>query len=578
MAEYSFDWRIALTLGVLLWCAMIAGWVAGYVRLPRVTAYLLVGMLLGPVGLSVVDLERTRLLEPLTKLAISLVLFNLGCHFPLARMRRILRRVLRLSLGELSATFLLVFVGLIALGQRWEVALLLGILALATAPATTVLVLKETESEGPVTDYANALVALNNLVSIVLFELLFLAVRFVHEQWGGSTEVPTGQLLVEIGELARDVAGSVALGMAGGLIVSYAFGLVESGRRLVLLVSVPILLLAICQLLGMPYLLMFLAMGLTVANSSDQTRQIVAELDQLTGLLCVVFFAVHGAELEPGKLVAAGAVGVGYTVFRFSGKYFGIRIAARSAGEEPAVRNWLGATLLAQAGAALALSAIAVGRTQETGGILHEVCLDIQTVVLGTVVVFEIAGPILIRLAVLRAGEVPLAHAIRHATPGLMDQLRTVWNRWLMAAGRNPWKNRSPEDLTVKELMRTNVEGIPQAASFDEVVAVIEHSRDHTYPVVGDQRELVGVIRYRELSTVLFDPAVGLLVRAADVATAARRFFHPDDSLAQAFKIFKTSKDDCIPVVTPDEPHQLIGVLRRRDVLRLLIREQLDSS
>lgn len=556
----------------------MAGWVAGYVRLPRVTAYLLVGMLLGPVALNIVDLEHTRLLEPITKLAISLVLFNLGCHFPFARMRRILRRVVRLSLSELSATFLLVFGGLLALGQRWEGALLLGILALATAPATTVLVLKETESEGPVTDYANALVALNNLVSIVLFELLFLAIRFVHEPWGSSAAGPTGQLVAEIGELARDLAGSVVLGMAGGLIVSYAFGLVASGRRLVLLVSVPILLLAIGQLLGMPYLLMFLAMGVTVANSSDQARRIVAELDQLTGLLCVVFFAVHGAELEPDKLIAAGAVGVGYTLLRLSGKYFGIRIAARSSGEEPAVQNWLGATLVAQAGAALALSAIAVGRTQGTGGILHEVCREIQTVVLGTVVVFEIIGPILIRLAVLRAGEVPLAHAIRHATPGLADQLRTVWNRWLIAAGRNPWKNRSPEDLTVKDLIRSNVAGIPQAAAFNEVVAAIEHSRDHTYPVVGDQRELVGVIRYRELSTVLFDPAVGLLVRAADVATAARWFFHPDDSLAEAFEIFKTSKDDCIPVVAADEPHPLIGILRRRDVLRLLIREQLDAS
>ncbi len=566
-----FDWHVALMLGLLLVIALAAGGAAGYLRIPKVTAYLLMGVLLGPGVLGCIKDQHISLFEPLTRLAIALVLFNLGCHFPLARVRRIFRRVLRLSLGEQSATFLLVVLGLSLLVQRWEAALLLGALALATAPATTILVLKETESEGPVTEYTRALVAVNNLVSIVLFELFFLAVHFLR----GRLRVPVSE---ELGLLFQDLGGSVVLGVAGGLIVSYAYTLVSDSRRLVLLAAIILLLLSICQINQMPYLLTFLAMGVTVANASDQTRQVLAELDRLTGLLCVVFFVTHGAELRLDKLGQAGMAGFGYIVFRFCGKYFGIRLAPKSDHEEPAVRQWLGVSLVAQAGAAIALSAVAVERTRGGDPELHRLCSDVQTIILGTVVVFEIIGPILIRQAVLRTGEVPLAHAIHHTSTSLADQLRTVWNRLLIAAGRNPWKDRSPEDLTVNELMRKNVKAVPQEATFGEVVSSIEHSHDNTYPVVGRAGELVGVIRYRELSNALFDPALNTLVRATDVTTPAGWVLYPDEPVSRAYSLFQTTKDDCLPVLTREEPRRLAGVVRRRDVLRLLIRGQIASQ
>jgi Kef-type K+ transport system membrane component KefB len=578
MADLDLHGTLTLglvTLGLLLVAALLGGRLAEYLRLPKVTAYLLAGMLVGPGILHCVREEHLHLLEPLTSLAISLVLFNLGCHFPMARVRRILRRVLRLSLGELIATFLLVLVGLSLLGPlvgaRWEIALLLAALAVATAPATTILVLKENESEGPVTEYASSLVALNNLAAIVLFELFFLAIHF----FGGQLSVPVS---TEVRLLFQDLAGSVLLGVAGGLIVSFTYPQVTAGHRLVLLLGIITLLLGLCELGQMPYLLTFLAMGITVANSSDQTRQALAELDRLTGLLCVVFFVTHGAQLRPDALLTAGLIGVGYIVLRFSGKCFGLRLAATVGREERAVRTWLGPSMVAHAGIAIALSAIAVERTEAGDPALHRLFVDVHTVILGAAVVFEIVGPILIRLAVLRAGEVPLAHAIHHTSFGPLDQLQTMWNRLLIAAGRDPWAGRAREDLTVGELMRKNVVGLPQEADFHEVVAHIEHSHDNTYPVVNRRGELAGVIRYRELSNALFDPALNALVRAADVTTPAGWVLHPKESVLRAYELFQATKDDCLPVVTRNEPCRLVGLVRRRDVLRLLIRGQMDSQ
>jgi len=563
---------VTLTLGLLLVVALSAGGLGQLLRLPKVTCYLLAGVLLGPSLLNWISADHVHQIEPLTKLAIALVLFNLGCHFPFARVRRIFRRTARFSLGELGATFLLVSAGLWLLGLLgasvdWTGAMLLGALALATAPATTILVLKETESEGPVTEYTQALVAVNNFVSIVFFELLFLLVLFVHGRLGGA-------LADQLGRLAHDLVGSVALGIVAGLLVSLCFPLIAEGRRLVLLVGVITLVLGACLSADLPYLLTFLAMGLTVANSSYETRQVLSELDRLTGLLCVVFFVTHGSELEVDKLWLAGWIGAGYIALRSCGKYFGIRLAGRLKHEEPAVRRWLGTALVAQAGAAIALSAIAVDRAVELGdGRLIALCERVQTIILGTVVVFEIAGPLLIRQAVLRAGEVPLAHAIYHPGITLGDQFRAVCNRLLLAFGFEPWRGRSAAEMSVADIMRKNVKPVSHSATFADVVGYIEHSRDNTFPVVDQSGDLVGVIRYRELSHALFDLSIGALVRAADVTTPANLVLYPDEPIARANQLFTTSKDDCIPVIATEEPHRLLGVVRRRDLFRLLTRE-----
>ncbi len=193
---------------------------------------------------------------------------------------------------------------------------------------------------------------------------------------------------------------------------------------------------------------------------------------------------------------------------------------------------------------------------------------------MGTVVVFEIAGPLLIRQSVLQCGEMPLAHAIHHPGIGLFDQFRNVANRLMTAVGLDPWGRRSTATLTIREVMRQNVEGVRQSATFDEVIELLEHSRDNTFPVVDDNKELVGVIRYRELSGTLFDRRLGGLVRAADITTVASRVLYPEEPIARAGAIFAGSKDDCIPVVSVDPPQQLLGVVRRRDVMRLLMRDR----
>ncbi len=550
-----------LALGLMLFVALAFGAMGTFARLPKVTSYLLAGVAVGPFVLNWVSIGSTHAFEPLTEMAISLVLFQLGTYFQLRRVSRIFRRVLHYSFWEMAVTFFLVTLGTWLVGPSWEIALLLGALALATAPATTVLVFKELESEGPITEHAHAMVALNNLTSIVLFELLFVGIHFFH----GKLEYPVA---VELRHLARDLLGSAVLGILAGLWVSFFIGITSKNFRLMLFLSTTILVLGICHALNVPYLLTFLAMGTMVANSSYHGRQLIADSGRTVGFLCIIFFVTHGVELDLEAFTQVGLLGVTYLILRGVGKYVGVYLGGRRyQGEEPTVQRWMGLTLWSQAGAAIALAAIAVERDPALG---H----PIQTIVLGTVVVFEIVGPLLIRAAAIHGGEVPLAHAVVHTSFDLPDQLRRIGNGILIGLGRNPWKDRPQEELTANELMRKNIRPIRHNVTFDEVVQVIEHSHDNLFPVVGDEEKLVGVIRYRDLSSALFDPALGNLVRAADLTTAAWYTFYPETPIVEIQDRFNLTKDDCIPVVESKESGRFLGIVRRRDLMRHQLRSQ----
>lgn len=543
------------SFGLLLIAALAAGQAALWLRLPRVTAYLLVGLVLGPHVARVVPLEHLEHFHPLRDMAIALVLFHMGCHFSFSHFRKILRGALRLSAGELAMTVLLVTVGMLFVGQTWQLAVLFGILALATAPATTVLVLQENESEGPVTEYSITLVVFNNLVAIVAFEAVLMGILFMSDAGRVS---PYEQLA----SLGLDLILSVVLGIGGGLLVSYACGLLSQNRWLVLLVAVATALLGLCDVLGeLPYLLAFLVMGATVANASDRTDDISSELDRVTGLLCVVFFVTHGAELDLGALWAAGFVGVVYIATRSGGKLLGIYLAAGTKSKRQ-VRNWLGAALLSQAGAALTLASMAEDRVPELGN-------QLKTIIVGTVVFFELVGPVLIRQAVRSAGEVPLDKAIRHQATTPWLEFRNMCNRLLAALGFDPWRSRSPGDLTVGDIMRRNFDSIEAAATFDDLVSVLEHSHDNIFPVISPDGKLAGVIRYRDLRNAVFDPDLGRLVRAVDLARPAVGVLEPEAPLTTAWKQVRNSPDDLLPVVSEGA---LSGMVARRDLYRFFLR------
>ena len=557
--------NLTLTLGVLLAAGALAGRVSKLVPLPKVTLYILAGLILGPSLLDWIPPAHLHQLDPVLKLALALVLFSLGSRFSLQTFRGLLHRVVPISLGELGCTCVLVSGGLFCLGEAAGPAILLGALALATAPATTLLVLREYDSEGSVTNYTYAMLALNNIAAIVLFELFFLPVSAL----GDEGMLGAGAHLVWLG---IDLLGSLVVGVLGGLIVSFLGGQFTGDQRNLVVITSLMLMLGVCETLGIPYLLTFLAMGFTVCNTSEFVAEMVRELDRLGIMLYVVFFVAAGAELDLAALAAAGTVGAGYVVFRVLGKYLGVWAAASFRQEEVRVQRWLGCTLMAQAGTAIGLVQVAQRLNPELGHHLH-------SIIVGTVVVFEVLGPILVRLAIIRAGEVPLVHIVKpHSSgPTWREGLKTILDRLHLSVGQDPWRKRAAADLTVGDLMRRNVAALPVSAGFMEILEFIEHSQHQTYPIVSAAGEIVGVIRYESIRSAVFDPEVSTLVLAEDLSAPNFMRLLASHSLDEALRMFERTRDDVIPVVASLEKPTLVGLVERRDVVRVLKHRRANS-
>ncbi len=553
--------HIATTIGLLLTASLFAGLASELLRLPKVTAYLIAGLLLGTSVFDVIPHEHYQFLEPLTKLAMALVLFYLGTLFPFDQIRRISRRAIPLSIGEITCTALFVSVGVYLLGMTPAQSILLGTLAIATSPATTMFVLRETNSEGPVTSLTSTLVTLNNLAAVIFFELVWLGIELASS--GGETHSISATVL----RLVQSLGGAFLLGLVGGLVMSYACEIMHTRRWLVLLVGMAALLLGLSETWELPYMLVFLVVGMVVVNSSSGTQKITSQFDSIGGLLTVVFFSVHGSELNLRLLWQVGLVGAGYVVLRSLGKIFGVWAVAKRTGASYEVRTWLGPGLLAQAGVAISLSATATARNPEITG-------NVQTIILGTVVVFEIFGPLLTRAAVLRSGEMPIANSIHHTFGTPLSALKNVFTRLAGSAGLLDKKMALSERMRVEQVMRRSVEGIAENADFNEVVHFVEHSHANTFPVVDDDRCVVGLIRFDLLNQAFFDPQSDLLVRAGDLATPPDVLLRPSQPVKDAVQLFRNTSDDCVAVVTDEAPHRLIATVRRSDLTSLLIRDR----
>ncbi|QDU59828.1 putative voltage-gated ClC-type chloride channel ClcB [Planctomycetes bacterium Pan216] len=548
---------LTLSLGLIFAAGMIAKWLSSRFHIPKVTLYLLAGFLLGPPLLGWIPKDDLKSLLPAVKLALGLVLFDLGSRFVLHDVRMIFRHAWRLSALELAATFGLVFLGTTLFVDDITVALLLGGLAMTTAPATTILVLNELDSDGPITNYTYALVAINNTVSVLFFEFLFLGVELFGE--GGPAPLSVSEQVIR---LFLDLGGSILLGFVAGMTISLLMEWLDEHQRMIALFALIALPLGVCEYFGIPYLLTFLAAGVTVANSSPFVREIVAQLEKVGVLIYVAFFVTAGAKLHLDGLWTAGMVGVAYIVCRSAGKYFGLRFAAASQGEPPPVYRWLGVVMLCQGSAAIALTQLIVERDAELGA-------TIEVVVLGAVAFFELAGPIAARSALVRGGEVPLIHVVHPHGPSWRDRLFTILDQLQLSFGRSPERLRKQGDVTVEHLMRRNVRAVSSTASFLDLMHFIEESRYDTYPVVGPEQDLVGVIRYPSIRSAIFDPEMAHLVIAADLAVPTRTVLRPSQPIKEALALFERGFWDVIPVVSEESPGQLVGLVERRDVIRV---------
>ena len=384
-----------LSVGLILMAALTAGHLAQLVKVPEVTGYLLVGVLIGPATLDLISHDNIATLSFLSDVALGLILFNIGAIFEAANFRRVGPGVLRVTLWEATLAFVLVCAVLVFSGATWPLALLLAVVAMETAPATTLMILNEYDAKGPMSERLLALVALNNVYVLITFGVVTAGLRLMEAGSGGwmASAYPA------VHGLVWSIAGSIALGAFIGLVMDlWASRVKESGEAMTLSIGVVLIGVGASRWLGLSPLITTLALGATVANASARGDQLLRALGRADPPLYAAFFVIAGAELVPSSVLGLGLAGLGYTLARAFGKIAGARIGLRGQDVSPIVRRQMGYCLVSS-------SSLAVGLTIQIRSAFPAYAASVTGIVLAGVVVFEIIGPLLTRRALFLTGE-----------------------------------------------------------------------------------------------------------------------------------------------------------------------------
>jgi len=396
---------VTLALSLLLALGFACARLARLVKLPSVTGYILAGVAIGPTGMDLIpsELLETRL-HVFTTIALLLVSFGIGERFDISRLRGTGRVLARIGAGEILATFVLVAVGVALVaglsGDRdpraaVAAALVCASIAVATAPAATIAVIRELSASGPVTRMVLSSVVVNNALSITLFGLCVAAAQTLLGTGTGNGW--TRALVPELTTLA-----SLTVGLLVGLLTDYVVHKLTD-RHDVLIVALAAVFLCggVATYTGLSPLLAGVAAGFAVVNRDRRDVRAFRALNDFEPPIYGIFFALAGAELHLKDMIAAGAVGAVFVLARAAGKVFGAWLGARSAGMSPERARVVGLGLLPQAGLAIGLAYLV---RQDAS--LEAIRTMVINVVVASVVINELAGPPLVRLMLLWAGEV----------------------------------------------------------------------------------------------------------------------------------------------------------------------------
>ena len=411
--------QVLLSLSIALFVGLMLSRVAKKFHLPAVTAYLVAGILVGPYLLGHVNIPGANIhlgfthkdfasYKLLSDVALGFIAFAIGNEFRLASLKKTGRQAAVIGVVQAVVTTLLVDAALIGLHFAMPdvlplpVAIVLGAVASATAPAATLMVVRQYKAKGPLTDILLPIVALDDAVGLVLFAVSFGVARSLN-----AGEV---HLLNVILEPIIEVVISLALGAAMGFLFNFCEQFFHSrSKRMAMSVTFVLLTVALSMIqftvggihVAFSSLLVCMMMGTIFCNVCDFSEELMDRVERWSAPLLVLFFVISGAELELSVFTSGAIVMIGviYILFRSCGKYFGARWSAKAVKCDNHIVKFLGITLLPQAGVALGMAMKA-----ETG--LGEMGKMVANITLFSVLVYELVGPYLTKIALQKAGEI----------------------------------------------------------------------------------------------------------------------------------------------------------------------------
>lgn len=397
-------------------------------HLPDVTSYLIAGVLLGPCiigrlglpGFGFNSFELVDSLKPINDVALGFIAFAIGSEFRLSSLKTTGRAAVIVGIFQAFTATLLVDAALLVLhiflSDKMPVsaAITLGAIAAATAPAATLMVVRQYKAKGPVTDILLPVVALDDAVGLVIFAVSFGAAQAMESHNASVASIAVEPLL--------EIVLSIALGAVLGWVLTYMERWFQSNRNRVAMIAGFIILAVALSMLKIPVgpvsinfssLLVCMMLGTVFCNACPNSADLMERADKWSAPLLILFFVLSGAELHLDVFADFAVVGIGvvYILSRSLGKYFGALASSKAAHCSPEIQKYLGITLLPQAGVALGMSSQV--------GVLGDIGSTIRSIVLFGVLIYELVGPTLTKMALTAAGDIKPKEAKASATVSL---------------------------------------------------------------------------------------------------------------------------------------------------------------
>lgn len=407
--------EILLSLSIALLAGLLLSRLAKIAKLPAVTAYLVAGILIGPFclgafgvkGLGFTSLQNVKSFSLLCDIALGFIAFSIGNEFRLSDLKKIGKQATIVGIFQAVVATLLVDIALIALHFAMPdklplpAAITLGAIASATAPAATLMVVKQYKAKGPLTNMLLPVVALDDAVGLVLFSISF----------GIAKALQVGA--IDVVSIIVEPLLEVSLSLALGAIMGGLFSLCERffhsrSKRLSVSVAFVLLTIALSMLkfeiggvhIGFSSLLVCMMLGTIFCNVCDFSEELMDRIDRWTAPLFILFFVLSGAELDLSVFtdVMIMLIGVVYILARSAGKYTGAYASAKFTKCDDNIVKYLGVTLLPQAGVALGM-ALKSAELGADGAIVANITLF-------AVLIYELIGPLLTKIALTKAGDI----------------------------------------------------------------------------------------------------------------------------------------------------------------------------
>ena len=361
-------------------------------HLPNVTGYLFAGLIIGPYMLNIIPLEAVESIDILSELALGFIAFSIGSEFKISYFKRVGLTPIVIAIFEATLAVVLVDIGLILIGIELPFALVLGSIAAATAPAATIMVIKQYKAKGPMTETLLSVVAIDDAIALILFGISVA----IAKSFGSESE----NILLTLIDPLWEILFSLGLGAILGVLLTYVSKFFESrGNRLSLAFAFVFTAIYLADTYHGSSLMTVMTLSAVYANLYRNVDTILELTERATPPLFIIFFVLSGAHLNVSVLPTIGLIGTVYILVRVIGKYLGAYLGALLMKANKNIRNYLGPALIPQAG-------VAIGLTFVANDVVPEYASAIRAVILCATLIYELVGPAIAKISLQKAGEI----------------------------------------------------------------------------------------------------------------------------------------------------------------------------